>query len=83
MVDLKDLDDDNDGIFDTDECTDIMLVDQNFGTSTQNLDLTGFNVDNADGEGWKDFFINGVYNILGNFGLEEGLTNEAIYTRVF
>ena len=57
-----------------------LLVDQNF----ENRDVTGFNVDNADGTtGWKDFFINGVYIIAGNFGLKEDLTNEAIYTRVF
>ena len=80
VVDLNDLDDDNDGILDTDECAGYnLLVDQNF----ENRDVTGFNVDNVDGTtGWKDFFINGVYIIAGNFGLKEDLTNEAV-TRVF
>ena len=79
MVDLKDLDDDNDGIYDTDECAGYnLLVDQNF----ENRDVTGFIMDNADGSGWTDLFINGIYSVVGDFDLKEGLTNEAIYTSV-
>ena len=80
VVDLKDLDDDNDGIYDTDECAGYnLLVDQNF----ENRDVTRLIMDNADGSGWTDLFINGIYSVVGDFDLKEGLTNEAIYTRVF